>query len=171
MGRLGQIQLPAPELCVRSRLNGEEKMEATTLPALAALIGSAAGALSSFAANWTTHWAHSTGGRSAAEIAKREGIYGAFIDEAARALSHAQSCQEENPAALASLFALVSRMRLISPLEVVSAAEAVMITVLDAYAAPNRSFRDIREEASAGGVDPLRPFAEICRHDLQGLKR
>jgi hypothetical protein len=49
-------------------------MEATSLPALAALIGSAAGALSSFAANWTTHLAHSTGGRSAAEIAKREGI-------------------------------------------------------------------------------------------------
>jgi hypothetical protein len=62
-------------------------------------------------------------------------------------------------------------MRLISPPEVVSAAEAVMIAVLDAYAAPNRSFRDIREEVSAGVVDPLRPFGEICRQDLQGSKR
>jgi hypothetical protein len=100
-----------------------------------------------------------------------KGFYSAFIDEAARALAHAQNCQEENPAALVSLFALVSRMRLISPPEVVSAAEAVMIAVLDAYAAPNRSFRDIREEVSAGVVDPLRPFGEICRQDLQGSKR
>jgi Xaa-Pro aminopeptidase len=146
-------------------------MEATSLPALAALIGSASGALTSFAANWTTHWAHSSGGRSAAEIAKREALYDAFMDEASRALAHALSCQEENPSELVSLFALVSRMRLVSSPEVVSAAEAVMIAVMDAYAAPNRTFREIREEASARVVDPLRPFGEICREDLQGRRR
>ena len=64
------------------------------------------------------------------------------------------------------LFALVSRMRLVSPPELVSAAEAVMIAVMDAYAAPNRSFREIREEVAAGVVDPLRPFSEICCQDL-----
>ena len=146
-------------------------MEATSLPALAALIGSAAGALSSFAANWTTHWVHLNGGRSATEIAKREALYDTFIDEASRAFAYAQTCQEDNPSVVVSLFALVSRMRLISPPEVVSAAEAVMVAVVDAYAAPNRSFREIREEVAAGVVDPLRPFGEICRQDLQGSKR
>lgn len=145
-------------------------MEATNLPALAALIGSAAGALSSFAANWTTHWVHLNGGRSATEIAKREALYDKFIDEASRAFAHAQTCQEDNPSAIVSLFALVSRMRLISPPEVVSAAEAVMLAVVDAYAAPNRSFRDIREEVASGLVDPLQPFGEICRQDLRDTK-
>jgi hypothetical protein len=146
-------------------------MEATTLPALAALVGSAAGALSSFAANWTTHWAHLNGGRSTADIAKREALYDKFIDEASRAFAHAQTCQDDNPSTVVSLFALVSRMRIVSPPEVVSAAEAVIVAVLDAYVAPNRSFREIRAGASAGDVDPLRPFGEICRQDLQGSKR
>jgi hypothetical protein len=152
-------------------VNGEENMEATTLPALAALIGSAAGALSSFAANWTTHWVHLNGGRSATEIAKREALYDKFIDEASRAFAHAQSSQEDNPSMVVPLFALVSRMRLISPPEVVSAAETVMVAVVDAYAAPNRSFREIREEVAAGVADPLRPFGEICRRDIEGSKR
>jgi hypothetical protein len=56
---------------------------------------------------------------------------------------------------------------------VVSAAEAVVRNVIEAYAAPNRTFNDLRQRAQAQARefhDPLREFSEACRAELLAVR-
>ena len=55
----------------------------------------------------------------------------------------------------------------------VSAAEAVVRNVIEAYAAPNRTFNDLRQRAQAQARefhDPLREFSEACRAELLAVR-
>jgi hypothetical protein len=58
-------------------------------------------------------------------------------------------------------------MRLTSSEAVVAAAEQVVRQVIEAYAAPNQTFNDMRQRAQAQGFrDPLLEFSEACRIEL-----
>ena len=62
-------------------------------------------------------------------------------------------------------------MRLTSSDEVIRIAERVVRQVIDAYAAPDQTFDELRERAgSEEGIDPLRDFSEACRVDLHALR-
>jgi hypothetical protein len=95
-------------------------------------------------------------------------VYKQFIDEASKlyadALVHGLEIS-----ALVSVYALVSRMRVISSPAVTLKAEAVVRMIVETYLAPNRTAPELRELLSRNAIDPLRAFSEECRAELQAL--
>jgi len=72
---------------------------------------------------------------------------------------------------MAGLYSAVERMRLTSSAEVIQIAQQVIQQVVEAYAAPARSFEEFRNRvASLDDLDPLRGFAKACRTELSSLQ-
>jgi len=137
-------------------------METAYLSAVAALAGSAVGGLTSLGASWMTQRVQLTAQRLAHELSTREALYKDFIDEASIAFADAFEHSEADVAKLVRLYALVSRMRVLSSERVVEQADAVMQTIMKTYHAPNRSLREVAE-AEPSVLDPLRTFSDACR--------
>jgi hypothetical protein len=98
------------------------------------------------------------------EAMKREALYAEFIIEVSKRRVHAWSHQAETPEVLAGLYSALERMRLTSPDEVRQLAEKVVLHVMEAYAAPDRSFDEQRQNLDkVAGNDPLKNFSEACR--------
>ena len=62
-------------------------------------------------------------------------------------------------------------MRLSSWNQVIRLAPLVFLHVIDAYAAPNRSFDELRQSIeNEAGRDLVRNFSEACRLELRALR-
>jgi hypothetical protein len=147
-------------------------MDPAILSAASALAGSLIGGASTLAASWFTQRGQLRAQVLVQEGVKREAVYAEFIIEASKRLTEAWSHQAESPEVLAGLYSAVERMRLTSSSEVIRVAEQVVRFVVDAYAAPDKSFGELRELVkSEDGGDPLREFGEVCRTDLGALHR
>ena len=146
-------------------------MEAAYVSAFAALAGTAIGGLASFATSWVTQTAQAKAQRIAAERDARAGLFGRFLDEAARVYADALQNRRDDASALIGIYALVNRIRLVSTLPVVEAADAVARIIVDAYQAPNVTMAEMRENWIDRHIDPLRDFAEACRKELQAYGR
>src|SRR5688572_22443012 len=141
-------------------------MDTSIITALAALAGSLVGGLTTFATTWFTHRYQATRERTAKEVAKRETLYGDFINEATRVGIDAIQRDIDSLSELTQLLALINRIRLTSSDEVVAAAEAVLIEIGEMYIGGNKTPREVFEEARRQGnptPDPLRAFSEACR--------
>ena len=102
--------------------------------------------------------------------AKREALYAEFIREASKRRAEAWSHHAETPEVIAGLYSGVERMRLTSSSEVIRSAEQVVRHVIDAYAAPDKTFDDLLEAIESETLsDPLRHFSEACRSELYAL--
>ena len=146
-------------------------MDPAILSATAGLIGSLVGGVSTFAASWLTQRGQLRMQTLVQQAVKREALYAEFIAEASKRVAEAWSHQAESPEAIAGLYAAVERMRLTSSTEVIAAAEEVMRQVIDAYAAPDLTFEDLRRSLRGGEFrDPLRAFSEACRAELQAVR-
>jgi hypothetical protein len=139
------------------------------LPALAALAGSAVGGLTSFASAWLTQHHHDRANRLSRNRARRRKVYKQFIDEASKLYADAL-VHDLEISALVSVYALVSRMRVLSSSAVVEKAEAVLRMVVDTYFEPNKTFPELRNLLKSHPIDPLRTFSEECRAELQAFK-
>jgi hypothetical protein len=145
-------------------------MDPAVLTASAAVLGSLAGASASLATAWLSQ---KTQGRRAAiqtEVHKREVLYSDFITECAKLYLDALEHSLERPEIFQPVYSLASRIRLVSDDAVVREAEAAIKALLDLYRAPNLSIEKLREMSPAELQDPLRPFSEACRQELQSLK-
>jgi hypothetical protein len=145
-------------------------MDASIITAVAALTGSLVGGLTTFATSWFTHRYQATRERTAKEIAKRETLYGDFINEATRVGIDAIQRDIDSLSELTQLLALINRIRLTSSDEVLATAEAVLIEIGELYIGGNKTPREVFEEARKQGnptPDPLRAFSEACRRELQ----
>jgi hypothetical protein len=144
-------------------------MNAAYLPAIAALAGSAIGGLTSFASAWLTQYRQDRANRLSGEKARRQKLYKQFIDEASKLYADALVHDKAEVSALVSVYALVSRMRVVSSSAVIEKAEAVVLLILDTYSIPNKTFSDLRDLMSSHAVNPLRAFGEECRAELHAL--
>ena len=146
-------------------------MDTAILSAAAALIGSLIGGMSTLAASWLGLRGRMRAQALVQEAAKREALYAEFIIEASRRLSEAWCHQAESPEVLAGLYSAHQRMRLTSSDEVIRLADYVIRLVIQAYAAPDKSFDELRQHIAASDEqwDPLRGFAEACRAELRTL--
>jgi hypothetical protein len=72
---------------------------------------------------------------------------------------------------LVDIYALISRIRLISSPRVVEAADTVGRIIVDAYLAPNITMEETRADWIDRHVDPLRDFSDACRQELQTFGR
>jgi hypothetical protein len=144
-------------------------MNTAYLPAIAALAGSAIGGLTSFASAWLTQSHHDRANRLSTEKTRRQKLYKQFIDEASKLYADALVHDQAEVVALVSVYALISRMRVISSSAVIEKAEAVVLLIIDTYSIPNKTFSDLRDLMSSHAVNPLRAFSEECRAELQAL--
>ena len=85
-------------------------MDSGYITGLAALGGAALGGLTSFATSWTTLRTQMKAQRSASSKSKRQKLYTAFIDEAAKTYGDALINDKLEKAGLIDLHSLVSRM-------------------------------------------------------------
>lgn len=145
-------------------------MDTAYISALSALAGSIIGGVMSLATSWLNQNTQSRSQTLTQEIAKREALYGKFIDEASRLMADAMGHEREAADDIVVLHALVNRMRLTSSSAVIKQAQAAVLQVIDAYLAPNRSLRDLRQTiAEDKEADVLRGFSEACRAELRAL--
>lgn len=105
------------------------------------------------------------------EIAERQKLYSDFISEAARLHADAMTRSTFDLNELVSLYALSSRIRLVSQDDVVHAAEETVRNIVQRYGEMNVTLEDLREAALATKADPLKRFSTACRKDLQRLAR
>jgi len=145
-------------------------MDTAYISAIAALSGSAIGGLTSLAASWVSQDAQARAQRLIQDKNRRQELYKAFIEEASRLYGNALVTNEVEIADLVTLYAMVSRMRVISGLPVVKAADAVVVLILDTYFKPNRTIPELRDTMKGEHLDPLRNFSDACRDDLRQFR-
>ena len=145
-------------------------MDTAYLSALSALSGSAIGALASLGTTWLNQRYQDRSQRMAQERARRERIFGEFLDQASQlyadALSHTSL---EDPARLVPLYATIGKLRLFASARTVAAADAVMERIVETYYLPNLDFTaQPSPQVQVGDFDILRDFTEACRAELRG---
>ncbi len=146
-------------------------MDSGFITALAALGGAALGGLTSFATSWTTMRSQMKAQRSASSKSKRQRLYRAFIDDAAKTYGDALIHDKLEITGLVDLHALVSRMRIMSSQPVIESAVKVVKLITETYSQPSTSPDEIESMISNGSVDILRSFSEACREEFeQGLR-
>jgi hypothetical protein len=142
-------------------------MDASVIPALSALAGSAIGGLASFVTTWATQSSQARTARRLQDRAHREELYGEFIREASRLFVDAFEHELEDPAKLVHLYAVVSTIRLFGEPRTLEEAEKVMRQIGATYFAPNKDVRLFAEIAPQGDLDPLFAFSKACREELE----
>jgi len=144
-------------------------MDPAYVPAVAALAGSAIGGLTSLMSAWLTQQRQANAQLLAQEKAKRQKMYKQFIEEASKLFADALVHDKSEVSALVGVYALISRMRVLSNSVVVERAEAVVRLIVNTYFLPNKTFPELRDLMSGRVLDPLREFSEACREELRSL--
>ncbi len=147
-------------------------MDSSIVTALAALLGSLIGGLTSLATTWVTqrHSAKSQWLRE--EVAKREILYSAFIDEASQRLADAAEHNISSPAQIVHFYALFNRIRFLGSDEVARTADQVMEITISLYNAPNVTLQELlAANIRPDEPDPLLGFTSACRRELADWKR
>jgi len=135
--------------------------------AVAALAGAGLGSLTSFASSWTTLHAQMKAQRLASSKSTRQELYKQFIDEASRTYGDALVHDKLEVSGIIALYALISRMRVLSSRKVIESAAVLARLITDTYFQPNKTLAELQAMIHDGGVDPLRDFSEVCRNELE----
>ncbi|WP_263359064.1 hypothetical protein [Acidicapsa ligni] len=146
-------------------------MDSAAMSALAVFGGTSVGSLSPVLSNYVLQRRVARRDLINREIAERQKLYSDFISEAARLHADAMTKNIFDLNELVSLYALTSRIRLVSPDDVVHAAEEMVRSTVQRYGEINMTLEDLREAALASRADPLKRFSTACRKDLQRLVR
>jgi hypothetical protein len=140
---------------------GDNKMDMFYIPALASFSGSASGTLASIVTGWVTQRRKDRVRHTLRATSQREELYKNFIEEASRLYADALVNDKSEVSKLVDLYALIARMKILSSVAVIEAAEKAGRLILDTYLSPNRTFVDLPDLINE--MDPLRDFSEACR--------
>jgi hypothetical protein len=145
-------------------------MDVAYVSALSALSGSVVGGLISGITTWLSQRALARAGQLAREMSRRDDLYKDFIVAASRAYGDAMMSDEPPLQQLVSLYAMISRMRVLSSPRTVACADKTMDGIIGAYFAPNKTVRELHELMKSGtGIDPLKDFSEAAREELRAF--
>ena len=146
-------------------------MDLAYISALSALAGSVVGGLTTTSMTWLTQRAQARSGQLAHEFERREDLFRDFIVESSKTYGDALVNSEPQLPELIALYSMISRMRVLAAPRTVASADKVMLTIVDAYFAPNHSVRELRDLIKSGaGIDPLKDFSEAAREEVGTLK-
>jgi hypothetical protein len=101
------------------------------------------------------------------DLSSRQDLYKSFIEEASRWYADAYEHDDAKVSNLVNLYALVSRMRILSSPKIVENADQVVRAIIETYRAPNKSFREVEELLENEKMNPLRAFSLACREELR----
>ena len=142
-------------------------MDAAYISTMAALAGSAIGALASFATTWVTQYSQTRATLRMQDRARREALYSEFIREASKLFADAFEHELDDPAKLVHLYAIVNTLRLFAQPQTIHEAERVMHQIGATYFAPNKELRLFADITPSGELDPLYGFSNACREELK----
>jgi hypothetical protein len=140
-------------------------MDSAYISALAALAGSSIGAFATFATTWLNQSYQNKVKRQANERARREKLFGEFINEAASAFTDSMANKLENPSRLVNLYSLKSRISLFSNDGIVEEADKVIRTILNRYFEENVTYPEMSPNI-ASEFDLLRDFTKTCKKEI-----
>ena len=145
-------------------------MDASIIPALAALTGAAVGGLTSGMANWFGQRSQIRVEWILHEKGRRQTLYKDFIEDAAKCYIDALQHGEADIPGLVALYAKLSAMRGLSSALVIRRAEEVARKILDTYLEPDKNFGELREMAIDGSIDLLRNFSDACHDEFEKMR-
>ena len=125
--------------------------------------------MTSVAATWLTQRTQTRLQALSHSLTVREQVYRAFIDEAAKLYADALVHYISDPAKLVGLYAMISKMRVISPGKTVKSADEVARMIINTYRAPNKTMPDLQDMMDRGAIDVLHAFSEATRQEFQSL--
>jgi gas vesicle protein len=140
---------------------------AAYLSAVAALIGTFVGGITSIATSWLGQQRQTKEERRAREKAELMALYRQFIQDSAKLYADAIEHNTTDIAKLVDVYATLNRMRVLSSPTVVAEADNALRIIVQTYAKENRTFSGIRQSISDGFPDPLRGFSEACHEELK----
>jgi hypothetical protein len=149
-------------------------MDNAYISAIAALSGSIIGGLTSLAASWVSQNAQARTQLLLENKSRRQELYRAFIEEAAKVYGDAlvSDSAEDNAdvSKFAGLYVMLSRMRILSSQPVIENAQKIINAIAKEYFEPNRTLREMygRSHELDDELDIMRHFSEACREDLKG---
>jgi hypothetical protein len=146
----------------------------TLLRPVSALLGALIGGTTSLLAAVYSQRAQDRLQRLANEVAKRETVYTDFIMTASNMLLNAFIKDEISlDGSEQQLIGLSNRMRLFAPPCVVSGAETVLRAIVEIALKPSIELRQLAKDAVSNRLnpDPLVAFSEMCRADLDHVRR
>ena len=146
-------------------------MDPGYITALAALGGAALGGFTSFATSWTTQRAQMNATRIESSKSRRQKLYKAFIDNASKIYGDALIHDNLELSGLIELYAILSRMRVLSSAAVIESADRVVRVITETYSQPNKSPIEIEKMIENGSVDLLKDFSEACREEFESNLR
>jgi hypothetical protein len=142
-------------------------MDTAYFSAFVALAGSMIGGATSLGASWLTQQVQFRAQQYTRELSRREDLYKAFIEEASKLYADAYESDAASVSKLVDLYALISRMRVLSSPSIVETADRVARVIIDTYRAPNKTIRDVAELLNEDAMNPLRDFSNACREERQ----
>jgi len=141
-------------------------MNAAYLSAVSALAGSVIGGSISGVTTWLSQRSQARAAELTREMSRRDDLYADFIVAASKAYGEALLSNDPQVQELVAIYAMISRMRVMSSPRIVACAEKVMTTTIDTFFAPNRTIQDLHELVKSGKeMDPLRDFSEAAREE------
>jgi hypothetical protein len=144
-------------------------MDSAFVTATAAAFGSLVGATASITTTWITQRTQAIRAHAEWRLRERDSLYKEFITEASRLAIDAVTHSLEGPDQIMALYAVLSRIRLVSGQEVVHQGEACCRRIIELYGQPNLTPDQLCEAVAAYGgddLDPLREFSRACRDEL-----
>jgi hypothetical protein len=154
---------------MRGKPGGVSVIDGAYLSALGALAGSAIGGATSFLSTWLGQGAQFRAQTALNDKGRRQELYRDFVTEAS--LSYVDALTKDAPdlSKTIRLFALISRMRILSSLDVVEQADSVARMIVDTYPQPNKTLHELHQMVEDNALDPLRGFSEACRKELHDV--
>jgi hypothetical protein len=139
------------------------------ITAMAGAIGSLLGAGASIVTTWITQHTQNLRSHLEWKLREREALYKEFIAEASRLAVDALTHSLERADQIMSLYAVLSRIRLISGEEVVRHGDACCCGIIEQYGQPNLTTDQLRAVVMANQfdkLDPLKAFSSACRNEM-----
>ena len=140
---------------------------AAYLSAVAALIGTFVGGITSIATSWLGQQRQTKEQRRAREKDELQALYKQFIEDASKLYVDALEHNTTELSKLVDIYTTINRMRVLSPPKVVAEADKALWMIIDTYAQENKTFSVIRQSISQGFPDPLRAFSQACHEELK----
>ena len=144
-------------------------MDTMLLSAMSGMAGTLIGGTATVATAWITQKKLNRRELVREEIRKREALYGEFIGECAKLLVDAYTHTLDQPDKLLPLYARLNRVRLTASPPVLALAEGLLARITDQYFESNLTFEELRALSRSEAADPLRPFGEACRAELEAM--
>jgi hypothetical protein len=141
-------------------------MDSSLVTATAAALGSLVGATVSIITTWITQRTQAVRMQTEEKRRERAALYGEFVMEASRLTAEALSHSLEQPEALAKLYGILARIRLVAADPVLTSAETCSRRIVDLYSGPNMTVEQIRSSFKREHLDPIKDFSTAARSEL-----